>query len=240
MNYFFITGTGRGIGKALAELILHNENNFIYGLSRSNGIKNKNFQFLKTDLNDTYKVKSFEFPEFINPESIILVNNSMSQSEIIHLGKRTSEDIIECYNVNILSPSLLMNNFIGKYQDTKCRRIILNISSGAAFKPIEAWSTYCATKAALAMMIEVTDLEQKLKHPDNPVYVFSVSPGVVNTDAQRNIRKTSPEDFSMVGKFIEFYETNQLAEPEDVAVKLYGIIQNPEKFDKVAFNINEI
>lgn len=240
MNYFFITGTGRGIGKALAELILHNENNFIYGLSRSNGIKNKNFQFLKTDLNDTDKVKSFEFPEFINPESIILVNNSMSQSEIIHLGKRTSEDIIECYNVNILSPSLLMNNFIGKYQDTKCRRIILNISSGAAFKPIEAWSTYCATKAALAMMSEVTDLEQKLKHPDNPVYVFSVSPGVVNTDAQRNIRKTSPEDFSMVGKFIEFYETNQLAEPEDVAVKLYGIIQNPEKFDKVAFNINEI
>lgn len=240
MNYFFITGTGRGIGKALAGLLLQDDNNFVYGLSRSNAINHKNFEFLKTDLNDTGKVKSYIFPEFQNPESVTLVNNSMSQAEIIHMGKRTSEDIIENYNVNIVSPSILMNNFLGKYQNYKCRRIILNISSGAAYKPIEAWSTYCATKAALAMLSEVTDLEQKLKHPENPVHVFSVSPGVVNTDAQRNIRKVSPEDFSMVGRFIEFYENNQLAEPEDVAAKLYGIIKNPGRFDKVAINVNEI
>lgn len=240
MNYYFITGTGRGIGKSLAMLILQNERNFVFGISRSNEIVNRNFAFLKTDLNETEIIKSFEFPEFKDAESVVLVNNSISRFEFKHLGKRSSENIIENYNVNIVSPSLLINNFLGKYQHSNCRKIILNISSGAAYNPIESWSTYCATKAALAMLSEVINLEQKIKHPDNPVYVFSVSPGVVNTDAQRNIRNVSPEDFSMVGKFIEFYEKNQLAEPEDVAVKLYGIIQNPEKFNKTAIHLNEI
>ncbi|HMS63730.1 MAG TPA: SDR family NAD(P)-dependent oxidoreductase [Ignavibacteria bacterium] len=241
MNYYFITGTGRGIGKALAELLLQSENNFVYGLSRSNEIANKNFKHLKTDLNETDKVKLFEFPGLENAESIVLVNNSFSKMEILHMGKRTSENIIENYNVNIISPSLLINNFLKKYQSYEnCKRIIINISSGAATTPIEAWSTYCASKSALAMMSEVINVEQKLKHPENPVHIFSFSPGVVDTDAQKEIRKASPEDFSMVGEFIKFHANNQLSSPESIAEKIYRVMQSPEKFEQILVKASEM
>ena len=240
MNYFFITGTSRGIGKALAELLLQSEDNFVYGLSRSNENENPHFAHIVIDLGDTEKIKFFEFPDLKNAGSIVLVNNSASTAEIVHLGKRSADNIIDSYNVNIVSPSVLMNSFIKKYQAYKCNRMILNISSGAAYKAIESWSTYCASKAALAMISEVVEIEQKLKHPKNPVHVFSVGPGVVDTQMQSDLRKVSPDDFSIVGRFIDYHEKKQLSQPLEVAEKLYQIIQNPEKFEKVALSIKDL
>jgi len=247
MNYYFITGSSKGIGKALTELLLQSKENFVYGLSRSNetgaGFKNDNFIHTKIDLNNLSEVKSFEFPSFENAtvDSITLVNNSAASSEVIHLGKRSSDNIIEAYNVNIVSPSLLMNSFLKMYQSyNNCKRIILNISSGASKKAIESWSTYCASKSALDMISEVVNLEQKIKHPDNPVYVFSVGPGVVDTGMQEKLRNVSPDDFSMVGIFIDLNKNNQLADPKDIAVKLNLILNKPERFENVCFALKDI
>ncbi|MEC7645976.1 MAG: SDR family NAD(P)-dependent oxidoreductase, partial [Bacteroidota bacterium] len=44
-----ITGTGSGIGKALAELLLKN-NYLVFGYSRTNSITHPNFTFTKIDL----------------------------------------------------------------------------------------------------------------------------------------------------------------------------------------------
>ena len=243
MNYYFITGTSRGIGKALAELLLKDDNNFVYGFSRSNKINSPNYSHSEFDLSNTDLVKDFEFPEpseLKDAESIILVNNSAATSEVKRLGNISPEKIIHDYNVNLVSPGLLMNNFIKKYQDVQCKRMIINISSGAAYRAIESWSVYCGSKAALAMMAEVADVEQKLKFPDNPIHIFSVGPGVVNTDMQTRLRSISPEDFSQVGVFIDYHKNDQLAEPSDIALKLNELIQNPEKYEKVALTVKEI
>lgn len=90
------------------------------------------------------------------------------------------------------------------------------------------------------MMSEVADVEQKLKFPDNPVHIFSVGPGVVNTEMQSKLRSVSPEDFSQVGLFIDFHKNKELAEPEDIALKLFELIQNPQKYEKVALTVKEI
>jgi benzil reductase ((S)-benzoin forming) len=240
MNYYFITGTSRGIGKALAELLLENKDNFVYGISRTLKINHSNYKHFKLDLGNLEEVKNFEFPEFKNAGLIALVNNSAYAGEIVHFGKRTSDDIIESYNVNIVAPAILMNNFLKKYQSENCKRIILNISSGAAKTALESWSTYCSSKSALAMLGEVIDIEQKLKFHDNPVRIFSVGPGVVDTEMQGQLRKTSPENFSMVHKFIEFKEKNQLADPNDIAKKLVQIINFPGKFEKPELHVKDI
>ncbi len=240
MNYYFITGTSRGIGKALADLLLQTEDNYVLGLSRSNTITNIYYKHCTIDLGDLNSVKAFDFPEFENPESVVLINNSASVSEILRLGKRSSENIINDFSINIIAPALLMNNFLKKYQLLNCRRVIMNISSGAAYRPIESWSTYCSSKSALAMISEVADAEQKLKFPVNPVHIFSAGPGVVNTQMQTELRKVSPEDFSMVGQFIDYHKKNELANPDDVARKLIYIIQNPGKFEKVALTLKDI
>ncbi len=240
MNYYFITGTGTGIGKALASLLLQIDQNIVYGFSRSNEIVLTNFKYSKFDLNDLNGVKEFDFPDLKDAELIVLVNNSASMKEIIQFGKRSTEDIIESYNVNIVSPSILMNTFLKKYQNYSCKRLIMNISSGAAKMAFESWSTYCASKAALSMISEVINVEQKMKYKENPVYVFSVGPGIVDTQMQSSLRKTSPENFGSVGKFIEFKDKNQLQDPKDVAMKLYEIIKAPEKFETVSLNVKDI
>lgn len=239
MNYYFITGTSRGIGKALSDLLLQDKNNFVYGISRTEKILHSNYRHFAIDLNSLSSVEQFEFPEFKDADSIALVNNSAYASEVVHFGKRTPENIIGSYNVNIIAPSILINNFLKKYQTLPCKRVILNISSGAAKRAIESWSTYCASKSALAMLSEVIDKEQKLKFSENPVYIFSVGPGIVDTEMQTSLRKVSPENFSLVNQFIEYKEKNQLANPADVAVKLAQVIHFPEKFENVLFSVND-
>ncbi|MDZ4713746.1 MAG: SDR family NAD(P)-dependent oxidoreductase [bacterium] len=240
MNYYYITGTSSGIGKALAELYLRDKNNFVYGLSRTQSITHENYKHCKIDLNNVDEVNNFKFEKFDNADSIVLVSNATMNSTITHFGKLNEQDMIQRYNVDIVSPSIIMNHFLKAYQNSNCKRVIMNISSGAARRPIGSWSLYCAAKASMAMLCEVIDIEQKHYFPDNPVKIFSVSPGIVDTKAQDNIRKANPEDFSDLGMFIEFKEKNQLADPKDVAEKLAEIINTPEKFDKVSLDVREM
>ncbi len=233
MKHFFISGTGRGIGKALAVNLLRNEDTFVTGLSRNQSIEHVNYKHITSDFTFTEEVKNIEFPDIEEAKQIVLINNAAVIGDILRTGKKSSESIIEDYNVNIIAPTLLMNKFLNKYQNYTNERTILNISSGAARRPIDAWNTYCATKAALDMVSEVIDEEQKFFLPENQVKLFSVAPGVVATRMQEQIRETDENEFSMVDYFIDLKNNNQLILPYEVAEKLIYIVNNREEFHKV-------
>ena len=61
---------------------------------------------------------------------------------------------------------------------------IINVSSGAALRPQEGWSAYCAGKAGLAMLTRSIDLE----HRAAGIRVFGFQPGTTDTDMQVTIR----------------------------------------------------
>lgn len=61
---------------------------------------------------------------------------------------------------------------------------ILTISSGAAHGPVEAWSHYCASKAAVAMLTRCVDKEAR----DQGIRAIGLSPGTVATEMQREIK----------------------------------------------------
>jgi NAD(P)-dependent dehydrogenase (short-subunit alcohol dehydrogenase family) len=61
---------------------------------------------------------------------------------------------------------------------------IVNISSGAAHRPQEGWSAYCAGKAGLAMLTRSVHLE----YATEGIRIFGFAPGVVDTDMQGAIR----------------------------------------------------
>ncbi|PKP38442.1 MAG: short-chain dehydrogenase, partial [Bacteroidetes bacterium HGW-Bacteroidetes-15] len=109
MHYFFITGSSKGLGKALAELILSNENNFVYGISRTNTISHQQFQHLKLDLADLDAVQQFQYPELKDATAITLVNNAGIVGDIKHLGNLDAEKIISTYSINLISPTILTN-----------------------------------------------------------------------------------------------------------------------------------
>ena len=155
-----ITGTGGGIGKALAKLLLK-ENFKVFGYSRNNQIKHQHFTFIKIDLSNLEKVKKITFPKNESHSSIILINNAATIGEIVPLNKKSETEIVHECNLNIITPTIFCKKFINSY--TTIDKLIINIGSGAANNAIASWSTYCATKSGLDMLTEVI-AEEKHKY----------------------------------------------------------------------------
>ena len=70
---------------------------------------------------------------------------------------------------------------------------IVNVSSGAAIRPLEGWSAYCSAKAGLAMLTRAIALE----NAGNGIRVFGFQPGTTDTDMQVPIRASG---INMVSK----------------------------------------
>ncbi len=240
MNYYYISGTSRGIGKAMAEEVLKNENNYVIGFSRTNSIKHERFEFIPIDLLHPDEAKHFRFIKIIDAESICLINNSGMIGSVEHLGKCDNQSIIDTFMVNTISPAILTNNFINAYHDFSCKKVIVNISSGAARYPIESWSTYCSSKSALDMFSTVGQLEQDLIKSKYPYKFFSVAPGIVDTKMQDEIRDVNETSFSDVGRFIKYKAENKLIKPVDVAQKLCKLIENSDNVQQVLIDLREI
>ena len=135
---FFITGSSKGIGLQLSRSLLL-QDHFVFGFSRTNTLDHKNFTFTKIDMSDLNKVKTVIFPE-VKTNHVVLVNNAASIGEIKPLAKKNPEDIVNELSLNLIAPTLFCRNFIETYSDKE--KLILNISSGAATKPIGSWNTY--------------------------------------------------------------------------------------------------
>ena len=226
-----ITGTGRGIGKALAELLL-SENYLVFGYSRTNQIENKNFTFTKIDLSNMEEVQKLKFPDIDVASDFLLVNNAATIGSIFPIHKKTNEEILREYNLNIISPTLLSSKFINNYANNK--KLLINISSGAANKPIPSWSTYCATKSGLDMLTEVI---QKEKHEN--LKIFSIHPGVVNTNMQEEIRRSDANFFPIKQQFIDYYNKNELFSVDFVALKILQIIAKNEDLNEIILNLRD-
>jgi len=217
----FITGTGDGIGKSLAQLLLE-KGYIVFGYSRKNNLKHPNFNFTKIDLSNLESIQNISFPD-IKFKDIILINNAGTIGKIVPIHLKTTQEIIDEYNVNIIAPTILSNKFITKYFNYK--KTIINISSGAAIKSIPSWSTYCATKAALDRL---TDTISEEKIPNLEIY--SIHPGIVNTNMQKSIRDSDSKNFPLKNQFVEYYKTDQLEDPLSVSRKIYFVINNPKNF----------
>ena len=71
---------------------------------------------------------------------------------------------------------------------------IVNVSSGAAIRPLEGWSAYCSAKAGLHMLTRVIALETA----GQGIRVFGFQPGTTDTDMQVLIRASGVNPVSQI------------------------------------------
>ncbi len=230
---FFITGSSRGIGKALAEALLNeSEGNWVVGLSRTNTLEHERFVFVEADLSQEVAGLARQlFQQYRPQKKVVLVNNAGTLGQAAGFGNLENKTLEQAFQLNISAPALLMNEFIRAYDGGGARPIILNISSGAGKYPVDGWSAYCASKAALDMLAEVAALEARKRN--SPLKVFSLAPGVVDTDMQGQIRQSSEKDFSRVQDFVRMKDEGLLAQPAAVADKIMRLLRKPENFLEV-------
>ncbi len=245
MNYYYITGTSRGIGKAFAEHLLENPSNQVIGISRQRTIEHANYKHSYLDLTDVNAIADFKFELHANAEKIYLINNAGSLGFIKPIGKLDTSTIIKNYTLNLIAPCVLTNTFIDCYNAIDAEKVILNISSGAGKNPIDGWAVYCASKAGLDMFSRVVDVEQKIKaeHAQESIHkrfkIFSIAPGVVNTNMQDEIRGAAQEDFSRLKDFVGYKDNNQLAEPEFISQKYFKVLSNINSIKEVLTSIKD-
>jgi NAD(P)-dependent dehydrogenase (short-subunit alcohol dehydrogenase family) len=91
---------------------------------------------------------------------------------------------------------------------------IVNISSGAAHRPLEGWSSYCTGKAGLAMLTRAVALE----HAAEGIRVFGFAPGTIDTDMQVTIRASGVNQISRIPRA----DLAPVAHPAQAIVYLCG------------------
>jgi len=237
MKYYYITGTSRGIGKALAETLLEDDHNKVMGISRNHTLQHSNYTPLTLDLNQVDKVREFEFGDHPDAEKIVLVNNAGVLGHVTQVGRMYDEKLLQSYIVNMVSPSLLINKFIGKYQERDIEKLLLNTSSGAARHTIPSWSTYCSTKSGVEMFLRVIEDEQQdCKYPFK---IYSVAPGVVDTEMQDEIREVEPENFRELDRFVQLKKEGKLVDPKAVGKKFADILEHPGNYPKTLMDLRD-
>lgn len=123
----------------------------------------------------------------------ILVNNAgviepigaLAQTDPAAWARNIGVNLIGAYNIlRAVLPHMIANS----------SGTIVNVSSGAAHRPLEGWSAYCCAKAGLAMLTEALSLETAR----SGLRVFGLSPGVIDTDMQATIRASGINRISKI------------------------------------------
>ncbi|MFC6636386.1 SDR family NAD(P)-dependent oxidoreductase [Sulfitobacter sp. JBTF-M27] len=113
----------------------------------------------------------------------VLINNAGVIEPISHLADADPDEWGQVIDVNLKG---VFNGMRAALPVMKAQGAgsILTISSGAAHHPIEAWSHYCASKAAVNMLTRCVHKEEA----GNGIRAMGLSPGTVATQMQREIK----------------------------------------------------
>ena len=222
MHYYLITGASQGLGRALAEALLQRPDTQVLGISRHATLEHPRYQHQPLDLSDIEAVEhnlDKIFPPRPDAQSLTLINNAGTLGEIGYVGELPNEHFQFVFDLNTVAPAMLMNTFLSAYGHLgSIPRTVLNISSGAAQRPVDGWAAYCASKAALNALSETGQKEQELR--GTGVRIWALAPGVVDTAMQAHIRTAEAEQFSEREKFAELHAGGKLHSAVEVANKI--------------------
>ncbi|WP_395047384.1 SDR family NAD(P)-dependent oxidoreductase [Flavobacterium sp.] len=222
-----ITGGNKGIGSGIVSAYKNNSYQIISIARTLNQLDE--YKEVKQIVLDLSKTEGLEnaFSQILNTinkdivERIVFINNAGTLGKIGRLETNSVSDIQNIIQLNTITPFLLTSIFLKETQNWHCPKKIINISSGAAAKPYYGWSLYCASKAAIDMMTKSVAVEQEAIL--NGTKIIAIYPGVVDTDMQTQIRKSSPESFVDVQRFIDLKESNFLVKINTVGQEIFGI-----------------
>ena len=157
---------------------------------------------------------------------LLVFSNAGTLSPIGPPWQKATESVVANLNVNLVSAITAISEIVRHFRESDCRKVLVNISSGAALKGYAGWSLYCASKAGMEGFVRALAIEeQRMAHPFTAI---SVDPGVIDTDMQASIRATPKADFPEVERFIARKLSGGLATPDAVAAALIGLVSNPD------------
>jgi benzil reductase ((S)-benzoin forming) len=222
MRVVIVTGVSRGLGAALARVLL-DKGLTVLGVGRSSapGLEGERYRFATCDLSDVAGIDAALAPAFgalagLPPAWVCLVNNAATTEPLGVTSRHDGAAIQRSLAVNLGAPVALAALFLRAFQDASVARTIVNVSSGAARAAIAGSGLYCEAKAGLEMLTRVLATEQ----PDSNFRAVSLRPGVIDTDMQTLAREQTEDVFPSVAMFRKFHSDRRLVAPDVAAAKI--------------------
>lgn len=245
-KFAIVTGASRGLGSAISHKLLKEDYSLISisrtensGLQNAAAEQGKDYIHFPCNLADGPDVehtflKVLDMLNKAETTEILMVHNAGTVAPIHTVGNLQHLAAAESTQINFISP-MLMTNMLLQLTDKKLK--IANITSGAAERPIEGWSVYCSTKAALNMFTKTAALEQKTAGTSNTIFAFN--PGIMDTDMQGEIRSASEEQFSDITKFKDYKKEGLLKTPDTVAHIFVSLLLSPNTESGEIYHIHD-
>ncbi|QJR15822.1 SDR family NAD(P)-dependent oxidoreductase [Usitatibacter palustris] len=223
MNLYIVTGTTKGLGKALAEGIGASSENELIALSRAPEQPIPAGTQLEVDLASAQAVEEVfdRIEQRIRGKRFakaVLINNAGVVSPVGPIERADAAELERNLFVNLVAPMLIMRRFLRATEGIALLRRIINISSGAGRKPIAGWAAYCAAKAGLDMASRAVALDFEASH--KPVEIVSLAPGVIDTPMQGVVRSATAADFPDIERFKQMKADGTLRPAAEVAADI--------------------
>lgn len=151
-------------------------------------------------------------------QEVVVVANAARLDPVGPVASLDTAALLAHLAVNVAGAMVFVKTALAAFAGHDARLTVLAISSGAARRAIRGWAPYCAGKAALEQFMAVLALEQV--DAPRPVHALTVSPGVLDTGMQRQIRASDPADFPDRDQFVAFQDSGALRDPAVVAAAI--------------------
>lgn len=215
-----ITGTSRGIGAGIAAAA-RADGATVASCNRS---PSDSVRHLTTDLGDpaAWPVFADWLDELLDdeaPERLVFVHNAATLTPIGFAGEVDPAGYRHNVLLNSAAPQILGDAVIRAAHRTNTPTVLVQLSSGAGRNPYPGWTSYCAAKAAVDLWVRTAGIEQTER--GDLVQTFSISPGVVATEMQAEIRSSDEGAFPNVERFRSLHDDGQLGDPADVGARIW-------------------
>jgi benzil reductase ((S)-benzoin forming) len=237
-----ITGASRGIGAGLARHF-HRNGLKLALCARSDPDGGQipddaeRIHFGNVDVTDYAALSNFasDAEQRLGPIDL-WVNNAGLLDPIGPLRRISSDDVRRHIDVNVVGVFNGTRTYLERLHAAKRTGTIVNISSGAAVRPVAGWGAYCAGKAAVDMLTRVTAVEER----PHGIRAFALAPGVIETGMQELIRRQDEEDFPDVERFREMHSSGDLLEAESPGPAILRLAFGaPLPDDAVVFDVRD-
>jgi NAD(P)-dependent dehydrogenase (short-subunit alcohol dehydrogenase family) len=164
------------------------------------------------------------------------VNNAGVLDPIQPIRDVSLADFREHIDINLSGVFVGSRAYVRHLRRLRQGGVLINVSSGAAWKPYAGWGAYCAGKAGVERLTEVLAVEEA----EIGLRAHSVAPGVIDTAMQSLIRASSPENFPEVERFRDLERDGSFNSVRYVANEFLAIAFDPDrKPDSVAVRLED-
>ncbi len=211
-----ITGTSRGLGKAMAEHYI-NSGDIVYGCARSDeSIEHDHYHHIQIDIASPEEIRNLFFLLRKEADHLDAIINNAGIASMNAFALTPVESFQKIFDINVQGTFLFCQKALGLLRKASHPRII-NMSTVAVPLQLEGESIYAASKSAVETLTRIIAKE----YGSFGITCNAIGPSPIDTALIKGVGKEK------ISRLIKRQAVQEMATPEDV-INLVDFYLKPE------------